>query len=144
MKVIDRFKGDFDFLSNFYVLPSGRTVEHYYQAEKTDDLEWKFVILEAGTPWEARRLGRQAPLKKNWDALRIPVMEPFVGQKFSLYPLLARLLVNTGNVPLIEGNTWGDTFWGVCNGVGENHLGKILMKNREKHSQKWKTAMLGR
>ena len=27
----------------------------------------------------------------------------------------------------IEGNTWNDTFWGVCNGQGQNWLGKILM-----------------
>jgi predicted NAD-dependent protein-ADP-ribosyltransferase YbiA (DUF1768 family) len=34
-------------------------------------------------------------------------------------------------VELIEGNWWGDTYWGVCNGVGENHLGKLLMKIRD-------------
>lgn len=29
-----------------------------------------------------------------------------------------------------EGNTWGDKFWGVCDGEGENHLGKLLMEVR--------------
>ena len=32
---------------------------------------------------------------------------------------------------LEEGNTWGDRVWGVCQGQGENRLGKILMKVRE-------------
>ena len=32
---------------------------------------------------------------------------------------------------LIEGNTWNDTYWGVCNGVGKNTLGQLLMKIRE-------------
>lgn len=35
-----------------------------------------------------------------------------------------------GDAELIEGNTWGDRIWGVCDGVGENRLGKILMRVR--------------
>lgn len=41
------------------------------------------------------------------------------------------MLINTGDAELIEGNSWGDTFWGECNGIGENNLGKILMKIRK-------------
>jgi hypothetical protein len=29
-----------------------------------------------------------------------------------------------------KGNTWNDTVWGICRGVGQNHLGRILMKVR--------------
>ncbi len=47
-----------------------------------------------------------------------------------LNPTLAYALYNTGEVDLIEGNTWKDYFWGVCSGVGENHLGRILMEIR--------------
>ena len=43
---------------------------------------------------------------------------------------LAGLLLSTGNAELIEGNWWNDTFWGICRGKGENHLGKILMNIR--------------
>jgi predicted NAD-dependent protein-ADP-ribosyltransferase YbiA (DUF1768 family) len=32
---------------------------------------------------------------------------------------------------LIEGNYWKDTFWGICDGIGKNYLGKILMEVRE-------------
>jgi len=52
-------------------------------------------------------------------------------------------LLATGDVELIEGNTWHDTEWGVCNGIGKNKLGKILMrireilKNREQHLDKY-------
>ena len=45
-------------------------------------------------------------------------------------PLLTRELIATGHLDLIEGNTWNDTFWGVCDGAGENNLGKLLMKVR--------------
>lgn len=38
--------------------------------------------------------------------------------------------MRTGESILIEKNTWGDTYFGVCNGVGENNLGKDLMSIR--------------
>ena len=41
------------------------------------------------------------------------------------------LLLKTGTAELIEGNWWGDTFWGVFNGAGQNHLGRLLMEVRE-------------
>jgi len=49
---------------------------------------------------------------------------------------LAARLLGTGQMPLVEGNNWGDMFWGVDvkSGKGENHLGRILMKIREELS----------
>ena len=58
-------------------------------------------------------------------------MYEIVKDKFSRNPELRVKLLNTGDIELIEGNYWGDTFWGVCNGKGENHLGKILMRVRK-------------
>ena len=34
------------------------------------------------------------------------------------------------NEELVEGNYWGDTFWGICNGEGTNWLGILLMAER--------------
>jgi len=56
-------------------------------------------------------------------------MTDLVRQKFS-NPQLAKQLLDTKDFELIEGNTWGDTFWGVCSGKGQNNLGKILMQIR--------------
>ncbi len=50
--------------------------------------------------------------------------------KFTIPTLRERLLA-TGDQTLIEGNTWGDTYWGVCRGVGLNNLGTLLMQVRE-------------
>ncbi len=50
-------------------------------------------------------------------------------QKFQ-HPELAALLRATDDAELIEGNTWGDTFWGVCKGKGANNLGRMLMEIR--------------
>ena len=58
-------------------------------------------------------------------------MEDICRAKFTQNEELKKKLIDTGDATLIEGNTWNDTFWGVCNGVGENNLGKILMKIRE-------------
>ena len=57
-------------------------------------------------------------------------MRDLLRQKFAREPLRSQLLA-TGEAKLIEGNHWGDTFWGVCRGQGENHLGMLLMKARE-------------
>ncbi len=56
-------------------------------------------------------------------------MTDLVRQKFQDPELRAALLA-TGNRYLEETNWWGDTFWGVCNGAGENRLGMILMAIR--------------
>lgn len=61
-------------------------------------------------------------------------MENLIHQKFSQEPLRSQLL-NTGEEELVEGNTWGDTYWGICNGKGQNNLGKILMKVRNQLRQ---------
>jgi predicted NAD-dependent protein-ADP-ribosyltransferase YbiA (DUF1768 family) len=46
------------------------------------------------------------------------------------------MLIDTGNEELCEFNTWGDTFYGVCNGVGKNILGKLLMEIRDEEIRK--------
>ena len=58
-------------------------------------------------------------------------MYSLVWEKFSTHEHLRNLLLETGDQELIEGNTWGDTYWGTCNGVGENHFGKFLMNIRD-------------
>jgi predicted NAD-dependent protein-ADP-ribosyltransferase YbiA (DUF1768 family) len=59
-------------------------------------------------------------------------MRQLLEQKFAPGKTLTRRLIETYPDKLIEGNHWGDVFWGVCNGRGENHLGKLLMEIRRK------------
>jgi len=134
--VIPFFTGTHRFLSNFYPspieMPTGETaptVEHAYQAWKTEDREEREVILLASSPGAAKRLGRRATLRPKWEGIKLLVMEGLVRQKFQ-DKKLRKQLVGTGDEELVEGNSWGDTYWGVCGGVGSNHLGKILMKIR--------------
>lgn len=134
---ISTFKtGDFQFLCNFYpckVIYNGieyPSSEHAFQAAKAVLKTDKVVISKLSTPLEAKRYGRKIKIIENWDNIRVQIMESVVRQKFIQHPELATKLKATGNRELIEGNWWNDTFWGVCNGVGENNLGKILMKVR--------------
>lgn len=69
-------------------------------------------------------------MRPNWDEMKIGFMASILAAKFS-DPELRLMLLQTWGCELVEGNTWGDTFWGVCNGKGKNNLGKILMELRD-------------
>ena len=137
---INQFQGDYRFLSNFYkcdVVYEGveyKSAEHAFQASKTTSLQWRDDIASMRTPGLAKRIGRQCPIRRNWEVIRVKIMEEVVWCKFYQNGVLGKKLVDTYPVKLVEGNVWHDTFWGVDleTGVGENTLGKILMKVRRK------------
>lgn len=136
MQAIISFTGEYRWLSNFWyssVSAFGRifpTVEHAYQACKSIDPSDHQKIAWCKTPGQAKKAGKSLKKREDWDQIKLEVMEELLIQKFQ-HAELRQLLLDTGDAELIEGNTWGDTFWGVCDGVGENHLGKLLMKIRE-------------
>lgn len=70
-------------------------------------------------------------LRDDWEEVKDDLMYRIVLAKFLQNPSLADALIKTGNAQLIEGNTWGDTYWGMCDSVGENKLGEILMRVRD-------------
>ncbi len=144
--IIDKFEGKYRFLSNFYpskitVVFDYPTVEHAYQAAKCVLPIDRVNISHAATPGQAKRLGRKVLMLDNWDNIKLDVMKDLVYQKFSNDPLLSMLL-DTGDAELIEGNTWGDVYWGVYQGMGENHLGKILMQVRKELKLLHKTTVV--
>ncbi len=143
MTQIVAFIGEYRFLSNFWpakIVLDGMTyptVEHAFQAAKTLDIHQRRSIVNLITPGEAKRMGKLLTYRSDWYAVRLYVMEDLVRQKFAHNPLRI-LLLQTGDAQLVEGNTWRDTFWGVCNNVGENHLGRILMKVRKELAERRK------
>lgn len=130
--VIDSFSGEYEFLSNFYVREMTfrglkcTSSESAFQAMKTTNLEQRKEIA-AALPSRSKRLGRKVQLRNDWDYIKTNVMYEIVLAKFTQHPDLKQKLLDTGDAKLVEGNTWGDQFWGVCDGVGQNELGKILM-----------------
>lgn len=137
--MIDSFDNLYSFLSNFY--PSKvlldqveySSVEHAYQAAKTNDLDEREIIRQTATPALAKKAGRHVEIRDDWEHEKYTVMENLLRQKFS-HPQLKNALLDTGEEELIEGNWWGDKVWGCVKKnnkwVGQNNLGKLLMKIR--------------
>jgi N-glycosidase YbiA len=130
--------GNLGYLSNFYKCPfelDGQiwaTSEHYFQAQKITDLEYRERIRTAATPTEAARLGRsrKVAIRADWECIKDQVMKDAVFAKFDQNPAVKKLLLATGNAILIE-HTKNDKYWGDGgNGKGKNMLGKILMEVR--------------
>ncbi len=134
--MINRFRDSNRFLSNYYpanVSLDGKiypSVEHAFQAAKTDNELARNQIRDALSPSTAKRLGKNVKLRPDWEEIKLAVMMGLLCQKFTT-PHLRKMLIDTGVKELVEGNHWGDTYWGVCNGVGQNHLGKLLMTVRD-------------
>ena len=142
MDIICKFDGEFFFLSNFFeskVEYEGityPTVEHAFQAAKTLDNDTRKKVAAAGSPGQAKRMGRSLYLRADWEKVKFKVMEDLIREKFK-NPGLKEKLLSTGDAELVEGNTWHDNIWGNCNCPrcieieGQNNLGKTLMKIRK-------------
>lgn len=134
---IERFRGKAAFLSNFarcqifYCGAWYPSVEHAYQAMKTDNVAVRYEIAKLDNPGDAKKWGQKLPLRTDWEDVKLVIMEDLLRLKFQCPPY-RRLLLETGDATIVEGNTWNDTFWGQCPiGTGENHLGRLLMQIRE-------------
>ncbi len=134
---IESFSGANRFLSNFWpceVEFEGmifRSVEAGYVASKTLDLEIRKQVQQLDTSGKCKAFGKTIILRPDWKDVKLKVMEHLLRQKFKKGSELGDKLVETFPKILIEGNTWNDTFWGICNNEGKNHLGKLLMKIRK-------------
>lgn len=132
---IFEFQGEYRWLSNFWPCSveldglAFNSVEAAYVAAKTTDVEIRKKIQSLKTAGECKRFGRTIELREDWEDIKLDVMYKLLVQKFSNKEL-ARKLLDTGDRHIQEGNNWNDKFWGVCKGVGENHLGKLIMKVR--------------
>ena len=139
---IDYFREEYFFLSNFYparMILDGimyRSAEAAYQAQKTLDPERRARFGRL-SPDEAKQEGNALPPRPDWTEIRYEVMRRVVFEKFTQNPHLARWLVDTGDKPLIEGNTWGDVYWGIDlrTGEGKNRLGVLLTELRERFAK---------
>jgi len=106
------------------------TVEHAMQAHKTLDAETRELVRRAKSPKDAKKLGHSVQVREDWPRVKLSLMREFNEKKFES-PFLRDALLKTGDAELVFKNTWNDTYFGVCKGVGENWLGKILMEIRE-------------
>lgn len=155
MTEITSFSGDHAALSNFhdhhFYIPGTDewwpTAEHAYQAGKADSRDGYLRVVHAATPGEAKKIGRRIKIRSDWEQIKREVMMRILLAKFA-DPQMRDQLLATGDAVLIEGNTWGDTFWGCVAAetrprmimplwgehkqwAGDNWLGRELMMVRE-------------
>lgn len=134
------FRDEYAFLSNMYESPvrftkdgipyTFRCVESAFQACKCSSRMNEFINLNG---YDAKKLGRRVELRPDWEDIKVDLMKFLLKLKFNQNIILKARLANLKG-DIVEHNTWGDTFWGVCNGVGENHLGKLLMDLRDSYN----------
>lgn len=132
------FRDKYAFLSNMYsckIHYDGEEfpcVETAFQYAKTHDAS--MFTTDKGyfvNGFVARKIGRSCPLPKFWDQIRMPIMYELLEDKFYHNEKLRQALKDTGDIWIQEDNTWGDKFWGICNGEGQNMLGKMIMEIRQ-------------
>jgi len=109
------------------------STEHYFQAQKFAGTEHEEAVRMTAKPRDAAAMGRDRtlPLRKDWEMVKDSIMKDAVRAKFTQYPDLRYILIETGNVELVE-HTTNDNYWADGgDGTGKNMLGKILMEVRE-------------
>ena len=110
------------------------TSEHYFQSQKFVGTPYTKFMSQLSAPRDALDFGRKKEvtrwMRPDWDAMREHVMYTVLKEKFTQNHELGELLINTCNATLYE-HTSNDSFWGDGgNRMGQNKLGKLLMKLR--------------
>ncbi|MBQ9873701.1 MAG: DUF1768 domain-containing protein [Thermoguttaceae bacterium] len=132
------FRGKYGFLGNFYHPAPVRfeglefaNSEAAFQGAKTLDPQLRASFCDL-TPSAAKKLGGQVELRPDWEEVKDSVMEAVVRDKFTRHAEFGRLLLETGDRELYEGNSWDDSYWGFdyLKAEGRNQLGRTLMKIR--------------
>lgn len=150
IKEIKGFRGDYEYLSNMYLLDVAieyngllyKSSENAYQSSKFDDISMK-IDIQSMTPKQSKNYAKKNKhlIISNWNNIRLNVMREVVFKKFLYNIELQKMLVGIGDAYIEETNNWNDTFYGVCDGVGENNLGIILMQTQKYFSYKIKKAL---
>lgn len=136
MCAIRGFFNEYRWLSNFWPCPVEfegdmyKSSEAAYQAAKCAYRGDRalFFDLDASA---SKRKGRQVPIRTDWNQIKLIVMKTILIDKFGRNEDLKQKLLATKDAYLEETNYWKDTFWGVYEGRGENHLGMTLMEVRK-------------
>ena len=128
--------GEFSNFAAYPIVMDGErwpTTEHYFQAQKFEDVVYQQKIRKANSPMIAARLGRdrKQKLRRDWESAKVGIMRAAVLAKFTQHQDLQTLLLSTGDAMLVE-HTENDNYWGDGgDGSGKNKLGQILVQVRD-------------
>jgi predicted NAD-dependent protein-ADP-ribosyltransferase YbiA (DUF1768 family) len=106
-------------------------VDHYVFACRAINESDRDAVRKAESAVEARNVSKQIKWRPDWKEADAKNIGAAVEAKFTQNSELGRRLLYTRDIELIHENMWGDKLWGVCEGEGENLLGKLLMEIRD-------------
>lgn len=136
--MIREFQGENRWLSNFATAEvefDGKlypSVEHAWVAAKKIDNEWREKCSNPNLhPAQIKKMGDEVTLREDWGVVNESIMKELLFSKFSKEPFKSKLIAS-GNTYIMEGNWWGDKYWGVClkTNLGRNLLGELIMEVR--------------
>ena len=110
------------------------SVEHYYQAMKFEDADYREQIRSALHPADATKLGKSKKhgRRKEWERVKETYMTRGVYVKCRSHSEVAEALLATSELKIMESSQY-DYYWGCGrDGRGHNTYGKVLMNVREK------------
>ena len=110
------------------------SVEHYVQAMKYENKDYREKIRLAAHPREAKQLGeaRWKRKKSNWKSEREIYMTRGMYIKCRTHPEVAEALIASGDLPILDTSNF-DYFWGCGrDGRGKNRFGDVLKDIRAK------------
>lgn len=156
-KYIGSFSGDLEFLSNMYKIPIYfneskydnfqpdfkvyPSSENLYQALKCKYIKDR-ELFQNVNPHQSKKIGRTIQIRPDWEFknheypfeiisdVRLEAMKLVIDLKFKNIELAEKLIALSDD-KLIEFNNWGDRFFGICDGEGLDHLGKILRSKKQ-------------
>jgi ribA/ribD-fused uncharacterized protein len=115
-----------------------KTVEHYFQSQKFTNNDIKNQVIRSINAEQAKLIAKENKDKRvgNWADIKEQVMARGIYAKFTQYEDLKLKLIQTGNKIIVE-KTIDDYYWGCgLNNNGLNRMGVLLMKLRNKISDK--------
>jgi ribA/ribD-fused uncharacterized protein len=151
----ERDRDTFRYFSHFHPSPieldgeKWPTVEHYYQAQRSDDPAYRQAIRETASAGKVKHLSlspdkkskgvkrswflrNNARPRADWAEVKLDIMRKADWAKFTQNAELGEILLATADAELVEDSPW-DAFWGGgADGNGFNWAGKILMEIRAK------------
>ena len=144
LKTDDEFGGLSNMAGGFPLLVNGvrvLTSEHLYQSLKfSNNPEIQKEVLKHGSPMRSKMVARtgsnQNLIRPDWKEIQLDVMYFCLKVKLIWnWVSFGELLRSTGSRDIFEISSRKDRYWGVTitndGFVGENHLGKLLMKLRD-------------
>ncbi len=114
------------------------TSEHAYQAAKFDEDNIIEEIRNVRSAHNSKKIARKysEKIRTDWDNQKLNIMKDIIRAKLSQHSYIEKKLRQTEDREIIE-DSHKDSFWGWgADKNGENHLGKIWMKLRDKLPEK--------